>query len=115
MHLALIGYARVSTTDQNPELQVDELRTVGCTKIFMDKASGMATDRPQLAAALEYLREGDVLVTWRLDRLGRSLMHLVQVVGDLQERGVGFRSLHANIDTTTPTGRLIFLRRFGGV
>lgn len=106
--MALIGYARVSTQDQNADMQDDELRKAGCEKVFTDKASGVAADRPQLAAALEYLREGDVLVVWRLDRLGRSLKHLVNVIGDLEERGVGFRSLHESIDTTTPAGKLIF-------
>lgn len=106
--MALIGYARVSTQEQNADMQDDDLRKAGCEKVFKDKASGMATDRPQLTAALEYVREGDVLVVWRLDRLGRSLKHLVNVVTDLQEQGVGFRSLHESIDTTTPAGKLIF-------
>ena len=106
--MALIGYARVSTQDQNADMQDDELLKAGCQKVFMDKASGVATERPQLTAALEYLREGDVLVVWRLDRLGRSLKHLVTVVADLEERNVGFRSLHESIDTTTPAGKLIF-------
>lgn len=103
-----IGYARVSTQEQNADLQEDALRAAGCERVFLDKAPGVATDRPELTAALDYLREGDVLCVWRLDRLGRSLKHLVQVVGDLEERRVGFRSLHESIDTTTPTGRLIF-------
>lgn len=106
--MALIGYARVSTQDQNESLQVDALREVGCERVFLDKASGTVVDRPELTAALAYLREGDVLVTWRLDRLGRSLKHLVQVVGDLEDRNVGFQSLTESIDTTTPTGRLVF-------
>lgn len=106
--MALVGYARVSTQDQNADMQDDELLKAGCQKVFVDKASGVTTDRPQLTAALEYLREGDVLVVWRLDRLGRSLKHLVNVVADLEERGVGFRSLHESIDTTTPAGKLIF-------
>lgn len=106
--MSLIGYARVSTLDQNPALQEDDLHAVGCERIFVDKASGALVDRPHLAAALDYVREGDVLVVWRLDRLGRSLKHLVQIVGDLEERGVGFRSLRESIDTTTPAGRLVF-------
>jgi DNA invertase Pin-like site-specific DNA recombinase len=106
--VALIGYARVSTQDQHVDMQHDALLETGCEKVFVDTASGAATDRPQLAAALDYLREDDVLVTWRLDRLGRSLKHLVQVVADLEERGVGFRSLNESIDTTTPTGKLVF-------
>lgn len=106
--MALVGYARVSTQDQKADMQEDELHTVGCESVFVDKASGVATDRPQLTRTLEYLREGDVLVVWRLDRLGRSLKHLVTLVADLEENGVGFRSLHESIDTTTPAGKLIF-------
>ncbi len=106
--MGLVGYARVSTQEQNADLQDDDLRKAGCQRIFIDKVSGATTDRPELAAALDYLRAGDVLCVWRLDRLGRSLKHLVQVVADLEERGAGFRSLHESIDTTTPTGRLIF-------
>ncbi len=106
--MALIGYGRVSTSDQNADLQEDALAEVGCEKVFVDKVSGVATDRPRLAAALDYVRDGDVLCVWRLDRLGRSLKHLVQTVADLEERGVGFRSINESIDTTTPSGRLIF-------
>lgn len=106
--MELIGYARVSTADQNPELQETALLEAGCSRIFMDKASGSLAERDQLTAALEYLRPGDVVCVWRLDRLGRSLKHLVQTVADLEARGVGFRSLTENIDTTTPTGRLVF-------
>lgn len=106
--MALVGYARVSMQDQNADMQEDELLKAGCEKVFVDKASGVAKDRPQLTAALDYLREGDVLVVWRLDRLGRSLKHLVNVVADLEDRGVGFRSLHESIDTTTSAGKLIF-------
>lgn len=105
--MALIGYARVSTADQHPELQQDALAEVGCSRVFTDKASGRLAERPQLEAALGYLREGDTLVVWRLDRLGRSVKHLVQVIGDLQDRGVGFRSLTESIDTSTPAGRLM--------
>jgi DNA invertase Pin-like site-specific DNA recombinase len=105
--VAEIGYARVSTAEQNPALQLDALAKVGCTQIFQDKASG-ATDRPGLTAALAFVREGDVLVVWKLDRLGRSLPHLIETVRALQTRGVGFRSLTEAIDTTTPGGRLIF-------
>lgn len=105
--MAEIGYARVSTAEQNPALQLDALAKVGCTQIFQDKASG-ATDRPGLTAALAFVREGDVLVVWKLDRLGRSLPHLIETVRALQTRGVGFRSLTEAIDTTTPGGRLIF-------
>jgi DNA invertase Pin-like site-specific DNA recombinase len=104
----LIGYARVSTWDQNPDLQVDALTEIGCTRIFTDHASGTRTDRPQLAAALDYARPGDTLVVWRLDRLGRSLRHLVETVSGFEERGIGFRSLNGDIDTTTSNGRLVF-------
>jgi DNA invertase Pin-like site-specific DNA recombinase len=103
-----IGYARVSTVDQNLDLQIDALTQAGCARIFTDKASGALIDRPQLAAALDYLRPGDTLTVWKLDRLGRSLRHLVDTVTALQEREVGFRSLQENIDTTTATGRLMF-------
>lgn len=106
--MTLIGYARVSTKDQNEDLQSDALHQHGCEKVFVDKSSGATVDRPELTAALAYLREGDVLVTWRLDRLGRSLPHLLRVVADLEERKVGFQSLTESIDTTTPAGRLIF-------
>jgi DNA invertase Pin-like site-specific DNA recombinase len=104
----LIGYARVSTWDQNADLQVDALTEIGCTRIFTDHASGTRTDRPQLAAALDYARPGDTLVVWRLDRLGRSLRHLVETVSGFEEAGIGFRSLNGDIDTTTSNGRLIF-------
>lgn len=106
--MALIGYARVSTQDQNPDMQEAALMEAGCDRVFVDRASGALSERPQLAAALAYLRPGDTLCVWRLDRLGRSLKHLVQSVGDLEEREVGFKSLHESIDTTPPTGRLIF-------
>ncbi len=104
----LIGYARISTTDQTLALQQDGLKAAGCTKIFTDTASGSRTDRPGLAEALGFAREGDMLVVWRLDRLGRSLAHLIQTVRDLQERGVHFRSLQENLDTGTSGGKLVF-------
>lgn len=104
----LIGYARVSTWDQNPDLQVDALTEIGCTRVFTDHASGTRAERPQLAACMDYVRTGDIIVVWRLDRLGRSLRHLVDTVSGLQERGIGFRSLHESIDTTTSTGLLVF-------
>src|SRR5664280_2530012 len=103
-----LGYARVSSASQNLDGQDDALRAVGCEKVFADTASGTLTQRPELAACLGYLRAGDTLVVWRLDRLGRSLRHLVETVNGLAERGVAFRSLHEGIDTTTSTGRLIF-------
>ena len=106
--MALIGYARVSTVEQDTALQKDALRKAGCEKIFEDTISGAKADRPGLAAALAYLRDGDVLVVWRLDRLGRSLPHLIETIGALDARGIGFLSLTESIDTTTSGGRLIF-------
>jgi len=104
----LIGYARVSTEDQSAELQIDALSAAGCERVFTDKASGSLASRPQLDRMLDHLREGDVVVVWRLDRLGRSLKNLIALVEDLAERGVGFRSLSESIDTTTANGRLFF-------
>lgn len=104
----LVGYARVSTEDQDPQMQTDALEEAGCARVFVETASGVRDDREELAAALDYLRSGDVLVVWRLDRLGRSLRHLIEVVTDLENRGVGFRSLTEGIDTTTAGGRLVF-------
>lgn len=104
----LIGYARVSTLEQDAVLQVDELHQAGCLRVFTDHASGATADRPQLARALDHLRHGDTLVVWRLDRLGRSLPHLIQQIRALEDRDVGFRSLREHIDTTTPSGRLVF-------
>ena len=106
--MALIGYARVSTAEQDTALQTDALRKAGCKRVFEDTVSGAKAERPGLGAALAYLRDGDVLVVWRLDRLGRSLPHLIEVIGALEARGVGFRSLSESIDTTTSGGRLIF-------
>ncbi|MEI2806751.1 MAG: recombinase family protein [Albidovulum sp.] len=106
--MGLIGYARVSTADQDTALQTDALRKAGCERVFQDTASGVKADRPGLAAALAYLRAGDALVVWRLDRLGRSLPHLIETIGALDARGVGFRSLSESIDTTTSGGRLVF-------
>jgi DNA invertase Pin-like site-specific DNA recombinase len=110
--MANVGYARVSTSDQNPKMQEDALRQAGCSQVFVDRASGTLAERPQLTAAMAYLREGDVLVVWRLDRLGRSLQHLVHAIGDLRARGIGFRSLTEAIDTATPSGTLM-LHLFG--
>ncbi len=104
----MLGYARVSTTEQNPDLQVDELTAAGCWKVWTDHASGALDRRPQLDEVLAQLRPGDTLVVWRLDRLGRSLRHLIDVVTGLDARGVGFRSLRESIDTTTAGGRLVF-------
>src|ERR687896_150853 len=104
----LIGYARVSTHDQTLNLQQDALTKAGCTKIFTDTASGAKTERIGLDEALNYVRKGDTLVVWRLDRLGRSLPHLIATMTALEERGIGFKSLTENIDTTTSGGKLIF-------
>ena len=103
-----IGYARVSTGDQDTALQLDALRKAGCEKLFEDKASGVKTDRPGLAEAVRYARDGDTLTVWKLDRLGRSMKHLIEIVTELESKGVGFRSITENIDTTTPGGRLVF-------
>jgi DNA invertase Pin-like site-specific DNA recombinase len=104
----LLGYARVSTTDQHPQLQVDALQRAGCYRVFTETASGAHTDRPTLTQVLDQLRPGDTLVVWKLDRLGRSLRHLVDTVTGLAERGIGFRSLQEAIDTTIPGGKLVF-------
>jgi DNA invertase Pin-like site-specific DNA recombinase len=104
----LIGYARVSTLDQTLALQQDALTAAGCEHIYTDTASGSLTERPGLTEALSHLRTGDTLVVWRLDRLGRSLPHLIETVAQLQQRGVGFRSLQEQIDTTTSGGKLVF-------
>lgn len=104
----LIGYARVSTQDQTLDLQTDALRKAGCSQLFTDTASGAQRERPGLTKALSYLRPSDTLVVWRLDRLGRSLKHLIDTITQLQERGIGFRSVTESIDTTTSGGKLIF-------
>lgn len=105
-----IGYARVSTGDQNLDLQVDSLKAVGCKKIYTEKASGAAkSKRPELERCLDALRDGDTLMVWRLDRLGRSLQHLVEIVGGLHERGVNFKSISDGIiDTTSASGEMVF-------
>src|SRR5437588_6225416 len=104
----LIGYARVSTSDQTLNLQKDALEKTGCSKIFTDTISGATTERQGLDAALSYVREGDTLVVWRLDRLGRSLKHLIEIITKLNNRKIGFKSITENIDTTTSGGKLIF-------
>lgn len=104
----LVGYARVSTEGQNLTLQREALVQAGCQRVFEDTASGGHVDRPGLVKALEMLREGDTLVVWKLDRLGRSVGHLVSVVGSLQKQGVHFRSLTDVIDTSTASGRFFF-------
>ena len=103
-----IGYARVSTGGQDSALQLDALRKAGCERLFEDKASGVKTDRPGLAEAIRYVRDGDTLTVWKLDRLGRSMKHLIEIITELEARGVGFRSITENIDTTTSGGRLVF-------
>lgn len=103
-----VGYARVSTDDQNLSLQIDALERAGCEKIWRDQISGAKTERPGLQEALTYLRPGDTLVVWRLDRLGRSLKHLIDTVTMLEERGIGLQRLQESIDTTTSGGRLVF-------
>jgi len=103
-----LGYARVSTTAQDPSLQHDALNGAGCAQVWTDVASGAKDDRPELAKLLERVLPGDTLVVWRLDRLGRSLPHLLATITELEGRGVGFRSVTEAIDTTTPGGRLIF-------
>ncbi len=104
----LIGYARCSTADQKLDLQTDALEKAGCEKIFSDFASGAKADRPGMNEALKFCRKGDTLVVWKLDRLGRSLKHLIETVGSLQEREIGFKSLQEAIDTTTSSGKLFF-------
>jgi DNA invertase Pin-like site-specific DNA recombinase len=104
----LVGYARVSTFEQNLNLQKDALKAAGCDKIFEDQISGSVSVRPGMDRAMEFLREGDTLVVWRLDRLGRSLKHLIEVVSRLEEKRIGFKSLQETIDTTSSGGRLIF-------
>ena len=103
-----IGYARVSTQDQNLSLQLDALKSNSCTKIFQEKASGAKTERPELTKLLEHAREGDTIVIWKLDRLGRSLQHLVQLIAELEARNIGLISLNDPVDTTTAQGRLVF-------
>lgn len=104
----IIGYARVSTQDLNPDLQLDALRGGGCEQLFRETATGKFRERPELAASLRTMRKGDTLVVWKLDRLARSLKDLVEIVHDLNQRGVGFRSLTEAIDTTSTGGRLVF-------
>lgn len=104
----LIGYARVSTTEQNADLQIDALRKAGCERIYTDHASGAKEHRPQLDRMIESLREGDTVVVWKLDRLGRSLQHLVAMMDRFGAAGIGFRSLTENIDATTSGGKLVY-------
>ena len=110
----LIGYARISTPDQNLDMQIDRLKAAGCEKIFTDCISGAKSDRPGLNKALDFARSTDVLVVWKLDRLGRSLTHLISTVQSLTERGIEFKSLQENLDTVSAGGKLIF-HLFGAI
>jgi DNA invertase Pin-like site-specific DNA recombinase len=103
-----LGYARISTDDQTPDLQLDALEQAGCLKVFVDRATGASDQRPELHRLLDQLRPGDTLVVWRLDRLGRNLKHLIETVTSLEERKVSFQSLTEGIDTSSPGGRLLF-------
>ena len=104
----IVGYARVSTQDQNPQLQLDALAAVGCEQLFQENASGKFRDRPELTACLRTLRKGDSLAVWKLDRFARSLKDLMDMIHDLEQRGIGFRSLTEAIDTASTGGRLVF-------
>jgi DNA invertase Pin-like site-specific DNA recombinase len=106
--MSLVGYARVSTTAQDAALQRDALAKAGCARIFDDQVSGVKAERSGPDAALEYLREGDTLIVWKLDRRGRSLPHLIETIARLGERRIGFQSLTEGVDTETPGGRLVF-------
>lgn len=103
-----IGYARVSTVDQDPQLQLDALDQAGCHQVFTDRVSGTARDRPHLTEALDRVREGDTLVVWKLDRLGRSTLHCIEIANSLREQGVHLASITEGIDTSTTNGRLYF-------
>ncbi len=104
----IVGYVRTSTTDQNPDLQIRALKAAGCERIFVEAASGAHIDRPQLIAAIEFLRPADTLVVWKLDRLARSLRQLIETVDRLKSEGIAFKSLTEAIDTSTPSGELFF-------
>jgi DNA invertase Pin-like site-specific DNA recombinase len=103
-----IGYARVSTQAQDLALQLDALKNEGCEKIFQEKASGAQRDRPELKAALGYMRKGDTLVVWKIDRLARSLKQLIETIESFQDRGIGLKSMQDPIDTSSPSGKLVF-------
>jgi DNA invertase Pin-like site-specific DNA recombinase len=103
-----VGYARVSTQDQTTNLQIDALKDAGCERLFQEKASGAKADRPELMRALDFMREGDTLVVWRLDRLARSMKQLIDTMEMLRERGVALESITEKIDTSTPQGKLVF-------
>lgn len=106
--LMLVGYARVSTDDQNLDLQRDALTQLKCNQIFEDHISGAKAEKPGLKKALDYLRAGDVLAVWRLDRLSRSLKDLIELINQLEEKGIGLKSIHESIDTSSTSGKLIF-------
>jgi DNA invertase Pin-like site-specific DNA recombinase len=103
-----VGYARVSREEQHLELQLDALNAAGCAQIFTEKIKSVKDQRPQLEQALQYVRPGDTLVVWRLDRLGRSLKNLLEIIGFLEERGIEFQSLTEHLETSNPSGKLIF-------
>jgi DNA invertase Pin-like site-specific DNA recombinase len=105
--MATIGYARVSTTDQNLEAQLEQLKAAGCDKVYQEKASGAKEDRPELAAMLDYVRQGDTVVACKLDRIARSTAHLLSIVDRLQKKGVAFKVLNIDLDTSSPTGKLM--------
>ncbi|APG27029.1 integrase [Syntrophotalea acetylenivorans] len=105
--MSIIGYARVSTADQSLDIQLEQLQAAGVNKVFQEKISGVKRDRPQLAAMLNYMREGDTLIITKLDRIARSTKHLLEIVDLLEERGVSFKVLNINLDTSTPTGKLM--------
>lgn len=105
--MATIGYARVSTTDQNLEAQLAQLQAAGCDKLFQEKASGVKVDRPELAAMLDYARQGDTIVVCKLDRIARSTKHLLDIVDELQKKGASFKVLNIDLDTSTATGKLM--------
>src|ERR1039457_2632938 len=105
--MAMIGYARVSTEDQHLDTQLEQLHQAGCKKIYKEKASGVKVDRPQLAAMLDYVREGDTVVACKLDRIARSTKHLLEIVETLESKGVAFRVLNINLDTSSPPGKLM--------
>ncbi len=104
----IIGYARVSTSEQDTSLQLDALNSSGCERIYQESKSGRTKERPELTRCIDALREGDTIIVWRLDRLGRSLKDLVEIIAGLEERNIGFRSLNEAIDTTNAGGKLIF-------
>ena len=105
--MAVIGYARVSTADQKLDVQIGQLLAAGCEKLFQEKISGTDTNRPQLSALLDYAREGDTVICCKLDRIARSTKHLLEIVDYLQQKNIAFKALNINLDTTTPTGKLM--------